>query len=964
MRFKYRSKRPAIPSAFVIFLQLFLAGTYSFSQEFGGNSPYMRWRQIDTDTARIIYPITLENQAQRVSNLVHYIHKNATRSIGSQHKKINMVLQNQTVVSNGYVGLAPFRSEYFMNPPQSGYLVSSNWLDILTIHEQRHVQQFSNARRGFTKFGYVITGELGWSYLSSLSIPNWFWEGDAVVFETALSKQGRGRLPSFYNGYKSLLFEEKYYSYDKARNGSLKDYVPNHYESGYLMVNYGREEFGNDFWKDILHESGEYKGIFYPFSRSVYRKSGHPTYDHFIMAMRYYNSKWEEQKMKEENEHVKQLNEVDKEDTYTIYKHPYFDNEGNTIIYKSSYKRIGAFYKVNQYGMEYMICRQGKVLDNYYSYKDGKLVWAEVGQDERWSWGVHSNIILYDMFTYKKHKLTSSSKYFSPDLSFDGKKVVVFQSTPNLKYSLHVISSENGNLIKAIPNKRNYYFSYPKWAEDNTHIIAIARDMKGRNSIVKINSDDGSLQNLMPFTNHQIGIPWQFENDVYFSATFSGVDNIYVLKGENDSIYQVTDTRIGAYNAAVNKVDSSLYFTDVNYLGSDIKRMPLDTIYGDPIEIVEPIDMKQFDFVSNVAEGGDITETVGEKVYPSKKYSNSSKLINLHSWSLFFNDPNYEWALRSNNILNTLAMSLGVRYNRNDSDFTYFFDAAYAQLYPVLTFNASMGKRAGLRTLRDGSGQIIDQVKVEWWENKIKGGFLLPFDISKGLYTSKLNFLTNYALTSINFKEIDELETTDFKLKSVETGITFLNRRKKARQNIFAKNSQYVSLIHNGAVDENKASQFLIDSEWTFPGFWDNHNIVFQGSYQKEDAENDYPFSDNFTYSRGYNRPVYDYIYKIGSNYHLPVVYPDWGLWGMLYIYRLRANIFFDYSRAHLVNSETNTESIQLYSSMGSEVVLDTKVFNLYNMSFGFRYSYLLNEDPVESGLSHSFEFFIPLLRF
>ena len=168
MRFNYRSRRPAIFLAFLLFFQLLLADYRSFSQEFGGNSPRMRWRQIDTDTARIIYPLTLENHAQRVSNLVHHIQKNATGSIGEQHKKINVVLQNQTVVSNGYVGLAPFRSEYFMNPPQSGYLVSSNWIDILTIHEQRHVQQYSNARRGLTKFGYVITGELGWSYLSLL----------------------------------------------------------------------------------------------------------------------------------------------------------------------------------------------------------------------------------------------------------------------------------------------------------------------------------------------------------------------------------------------------------------------------------------------------------------------------------------------------------------------------------------------------------------------------------------------------------------------------------------------------------------------------------------------------------------------------------------------------------------------------------------------------------------------------
>jgi hypothetical protein len=143
-----------------------------------------------------------------------------------------------------------------------------------------------------------------------------------------------------------------------------------------------------------------------------------------------------------------------------------------------------------------------------------------------------------------------------------------------------------------------------------------------------------------------------------------------------------------------------------------------------------------------------------------------------------------------------------------------------------------------------------------------------------------------------------------------------------------------------------------------------NHNLAFQLSYQNEDAENDYRYTDNFSYARGYNRPVYDFIYKVGSNYHMPLVYPDWGFWGVLYFYRLRSNVFYDYSRAHFTISSTNTKSIQLYNSVGGELIVDSRVLNLYDFSLGFRYSYLLNEDPQQENLKHSFEVFIPLLRF
>ncbi len=939
-------------------LTIILHHPFAMAQEFGGNSPRMRWRQIDTDTARIIFPASLEYQGQRVANLVHHISKNASRSIGEKHKKINIVLQNQTIVPNGYVGLAPFRSEYYIHPPQSGYIIGSNWLDLLTIHEHRHVQQFANSRRGLTNFGYAITGELGWRYLSSLSIPDWFWEGDAVVFETALSGQGRGRMPSFYNGFKSLAFNDTYYSYQKVRNGSIKDFVPNHYESGYLMVNYGREEFGNDFWKEIVHDAGKYKSLFYPFSRSLYRKSGNPSYDFYIMAMRHYNSGWNELRDAPDNYQLDQLNDVDKDGTFTTYRYPYYDKEGAVIVYKSSYKRIGAFYKVNSYGMEYLITRQGRVLDNYFSYKNGKLVWAEVGQNERWGWDVNSNIVLYDMFEYSKKKLTSSTRYFSPDLSYDGEKIVVFQSSPDLKYNLHILSSEDGSLISEVPNQNNYYFAYPKWMPGDQHVVAVARDNYGKNALVRIDPETGGMEKITEFTDHQIGIPYITATHIYFSATFSGIDNIYAIKIGQDSIYQVTDEKIGAYNPTVNEDESKLYFTDFSSLGSDIKIMNLDQSKWKVIDIREPVQMDEYNFISNEGEGGDITSNLESRTYETRKYSNSSKLINIHSWSFYLAEPNYEWALRSNNILNTLDMSLGVRYNRNDNEYTYFWDAAYAQLYPVLTVSANYGLRAGLNTENGVS------TKVEWWESKAKAGLLFPFNISSGLYTRNLNLSSRFVYTDIRFRENENVSTTDFNLKSMESGISFLNRRKKARQNIFAKNSQFISIGYSKSIDENVADQLFVDSEWTFPGLSDNHNLVFQGSFQLEDEENDYRFTDNFNYARGYNKPIYDYIYKVGSNYHFPLVYPDWGFLGILYFYRFRLNAFYDYSRAHLINSETNAESIRMYNSVGGEFIVDSRVLRMYDLTFGFRYSYLLNQDPQESDLKHSFEFFIPLVRF
>jgi hypothetical protein len=124
---------------FIIFLlALIHINCTSLAQEFGGNPMSVKWRQIDTDTLRVIYPVGLEKQAQRVANTIHYLSKNTRRSVGEKQKKLNVVLHNQTVVSNGYVGLAPFISEFYLTQPQNSHVVGSNWLDMLTIHEYRY----------------------------------------------------------------------------------------------------------------------------------------------------------------------------------------------------------------------------------------------------------------------------------------------------------------------------------------------------------------------------------------------------------------------------------------------------------------------------------------------------------------------------------------------------------------------------------------------------------------------------------------------------------------------------------------------------------------------------------------------------------------------------------------------------------------------------------------------------------
>src|SRR5204863_6534234 len=113
-------------------------------------------------------------------------------------KKINIVLQDQTTVANGYVGMGPFRSEFFLTPVPNNFQEGSiGWTDQLAVHEYRHVQQFNNFNNGISSVMKFLFGEDGYTLAINAAIPEWFYEGDAVYNETVLTNQGRGRLPLF-----------------------------------------------------------------------------------------------------------------------------------------------------------------------------------------------------------------------------------------------------------------------------------------------------------------------------------------------------------------------------------------------------------------------------------------------------------------------------------------------------------------------------------------------------------------------------------------------------------------------------------------------------------------------------------------------------------------------------------------------------------------------------------------------
>ncbi|WP_315824136.1 hypothetical protein [Paraflavitalea speifideaquila] len=182
---------------FLLALGLLVSGLLP-AQQFGGHPTRTHWNQINTDTVRIIFPDGYRQQAAAIAGIVHRLGQQTTQTLGQDIRKVSIVLQPKTTISNGYVGLGPWRSEFYLTAPQNSFdLGSLSWHRTLALHEYRHVQQYSNFRKGISKAFYFLFGEQGLELVNSAAVPNWFWEGMRYTRKPRLvNRAGGGYLPS------------------------------------------------------------------------------------------------------------------------------------------------------------------------------------------------------------------------------------------------------------------------------------------------------------------------------------------------------------------------------------------------------------------------------------------------------------------------------------------------------------------------------------------------------------------------------------------------------------------------------------------------------------------------------------------------------------------------------------------------------------------------------------------------
>ena len=915
---------------FALFAQYFTLGTAPAS---------VRWNQVRTENFRIIYPNTLDSQALYIANAYEHIHKPGAATLGANPRKWPVILHNRSVISNAVVPYAPKRIEMITTPPQDNY--AQSWIDQLVLHEYRHTVQYTSVNRGLTRALSIVFGQQAVPAVMGLFVPFWFIEGDAVVMETALSSAGRGRVPSFEMKLRAQFLEKGIYAYDKAVNGSYKNFIPNHYELGYQLVGHTRRQYGPETWSRVMRKTGIIPLMLVPFSNTLYKETGYGKSRLYDKITGELQENWRDEDREIWHTDYQPLKDYRRK-FYTSYTRPAVLDDGTVVARRTSIDDIARFVVIDTSGREKVLLTPGSMIDEGLSGAGTLLCWAELDLDLRWEQQSFSVIKIYDLQTGKLSQLTRKSRYFSPSPSADGRLIAAVEVDEANFSHLVVLGAASGAVLHKFPAPGNHFLSYPAWSPDRRYIAAILTRDEGK-SLVRFGLETPGLETLLPFTNTDISKPSFYQNYILFTGAYTGIENIFAFDTETRKLFQVTSARFGATDAAVDSNNGLLFYANYTADGYEIVQSPLipgNWTSTDPVRVhVYPLAdelARQENFIFR-------SEEVPDSNYTIKKYRKGLNLFNFHSWApisvdIDNMDINPGVTLMSQNLLSTSFATLGYTYDRNEEAGKYSLKYTYEGLYPVIDLEADYGLRRGVP-----KDTTVNPNPYKYQELNVATVISVPLSRNVRSWFMGIRTSAGYSYKYLRMDPEEERRFRKDRFHSLDYRVFMYAQSRRSQRDLQPRWGQLLQLNYSFTPFEadTGSSIFAANGLLYFPGVFRHHGFRLYGGFQHRHVEL-YRYGNIINFPRGYTGIYADKAVSGNINYLFPIFCPEWRLGPVIYMKRLKGTVFYD----HMISFDR--DPYQHYQSVGFDLTLDFHLFRWFApLEVGVRTVYLLNDKSV-----------------
>ena len=920
---------------------LLLVSTVSLAQIPGSNNPNLssaiKWQQIKSPHFKVIYTEGNEEQAQHVTHILERIHEPAARSLGVTPRRFPIVLQNHTTIPNGFVTVGPYRSEFYTTAPQN-YLRLGNdlWLERLAVHEYRHMAQFEKALSPFNKAAYFLTGEFGAGFFASIAAPAWFFEGDAVGIETAAANSGRGVIPSFLMPFKANLIEKGGFNYYKQYLGSYRDFVPDHYVTGYLMTTDLKNRYGVDVWDRIMKRSFGHPLILFTFSKSIRKETGVNLVKSYKKMLDTQKELFTEQLSKVQPSSFEVISTPDSK-SYTNYQYPQIVAGENIIALKSGLGHIPQLVMIDHNGRETKLLDLGLFNDiGYISANSNRVVWTEYISDPRWQNRNYLVIKSYDLRTSKLTTLSKKTKYTSVSVSINDDLLIVTEQTSDGEHRLTLLDTA-GKRIRTFENIDNSYFSCPTFDTSGQYIYCLKHENHGK-TIIRLSITSGHAEEIRHFEGENVGALFVNNEHLYYNSSFNGIDNVYRLNLSNGTEEQITSAKYGAFNATIS--GETLYYSDYSVDGFQVVKVPLSEIMPIPKSTVENISIRfeqkmiEQEGLYNILYKEDSTR------YPTRKYNRFTHSIRPVSWGIqqSSDENSSQFGIVSRDLLGSTNLSGGMRYNHTEQTWRSFANYSWQLFYPIIDVEADWGSRSLVTPFFQ---------RHHWQQHSLRAGLRVPLALTRSRMSTSASIGVSTTVNLLSGLPTEILAPNsrlrNGELYLFESSISYQRLLKQSKLDVQSRWGQSISAIAKTTPAFSDFDTHLIgvESNVFLPGIFKHHGIKLKGGYQIKYGEN--LLSSAITVTRGYLHFAHSEFVNSQINYAMPLATMDWHLGPFVNLQRMRLNIFFD--EGHYQN-ETSWNTIR---STGSEVLFNFNLMRyLLHLDAGMRYTYRISQSDSQ----------------
>ena len=929
----------------LILTALIIASTTLYAQYYDiGQAPARtRWMKIDTGNFSIIYPDFLHEKARQTAVLFSTQTGNVASGMQTIPRKTPILLHPHSAISNAFAMWAPRRIELYTTPPQDTY--AQPWLHQLALHEYRHIVQLSKLDQGITRFLGYLFGQQAAAVSTGIFVPSWFIEGDAVVTETALSNTGRGRTPSFNAPLRALLTEKGAYSYPKASFGSYRDFVPDIYTMGYHIIAASRTLYGGAVWNEAMNSVARKPWLITPFNHGLKSISGLNKKEIYRQSMAFLDSLWQGKQPLDEATRIMPIHPK----SHSNYHSPQQLNDSAFISLKTSLHDIPRIVKIYRSGREEILHTPGYIFDNRISFSNGLLVWSEYRPHVRWATVSYTDLVYLCIETGEITRKPFRKRLYAPAISPDGEKTAVAETDEAGRNYITVIQN---NTLNRFIVPEDVFPSFPSWSDDMRKIAFIGTSESGK-ALYMLDLDEKTFSVLLPYTFSEISETFFRDKGIFFTASVNAKSQICHLDFTSGEASVLTSSAYGAFAPSFSF--NRLTYLEYTAEGTRIANRSINKLTSQPYMPDTDQSWPLARTLSKQENFDGRSFAMPETGFTKKRFKKAAHLFGIHSWAPLYIDIGGESArpgiaVMSQNLLSTMFITAGYDYNTSEDAGMFRTSVAWKGWFPEFRVTASHGLRASSYTGDDNLTR-----RFTWNETNLDLSISQTLDLSRGRATSGI-----FGEVTHNFSQVRHLPGTPERfMKGILSGMSYrffgYSYQRQAFRDL-APDIGFnldVRFRHTPFGEINAGNIFGIQSQLFLPGFAPNHSFSIYGAFQQADP-GDYRYANLISTSRGYTTiPFGEELISWKAAYRLPLFYPDFHLGGLLYIKRLRANVFYDFTEVRESQSDGH------FNAAGLDLISDVHLFGLSTpVSAGIRSVYTFREGVPVFGFLFSVNFY------